>query len=167
MIRNKVSIQQATKKDIEIIQQIAYKTWPIAYAEILSTEQLKYMLDSFYNIGALESQIESDHIFLIAEDEKIKYGFASFSNLDNPSIYKLHKLYVLPNSQQSGIGKKLLLEVIERIKILNGKTLLLNVNRNNKAIEFYKHFGFTITDIDDIDIGNGYCMNDYIMCKNI
>lgn len=167
MISNKVNIIQATFNDIEIIQQIAYKTWPIAYADILSKEQLKYMLDSFYNIKALESQIEKGHIFLMAEDEKTKYGFASFSSLDNPSIYKLHKLYVLPNTQQLGIGKKLLQEVIERIKSLHGKTLLLNVNRNNKAIEFYKHLGFSIIDIDDIDIGNGYFMNDYIMSKNI
>ncbi len=167
MNSNKVSIRQATLNDIETIQQIAYVTWPISYEEILSTEQLNYMLNSFYSTNALEKQFNSNHIFLIAEDEEMKYGFASFSNLDNPSIYKLHKLYVLPNTQQKGIGKLLLNYIIQQIKILNGKALLLNVNRNNKAKEFYLHMGFSITDIDDIDIGNGFFMNDYIMTKNI
>jgi ribosomal protein S18 acetylase RimI-like enzyme len=42
----------------------------------------------------------------------------------------------------------------------------LNVNRNNKALGFYQKFGFVILREEDIDIGNGYFMNDYIMvCK--
>jgi predicted lactoylglutathione lyase len=43
----------------------------------------------------------------------------------------------------------------------------LNVNRFNKAIQFYRKIGFEITDTVDIAIGNGYFMEDYIMEINL
>ena len=49
----------------------------------------------------------------------------------------------------------------------NARSLLLNVNRHNKAISFYKKYGFDIIAEEDIDIGNGYYMNDYVMEKKL
>jgi len=167
MKTNKVITRKANLNDIEIILTIAYSTWPIAYSNILSKEQLDYMLTQFYSIHSLQNQFEKEHIFLIAENAKNPVGFASYSNLDNPSIYKLHKLYVLPDAHNKGIGKTLLNEVIHQIKLRNGKSLILNVNRNNIAKDFYLHMGFEVTDIDDIDIGNGFYMNDFIMTKKL
>jgi hypothetical protein len=44
----------------------------------------------------------------------------------------------------------------------------LTVNRKNyKAINFYFKNGFTIKEIADFDIGNGFFMNDFIMIKKI
>ena len=37
----------------------------------------------------------------------------------------------------------------------------------NKAKEFYEKLGFSVIQEEDIDIGSGYYMNDYIMEKNI
>ena len=45
--------------------------------------------------------------------------------------------------------------------------LFLNVNRFNKAIQFYTKMGFIITDTVDVAIGNGYFMEDYIMEINL
>jgi hypothetical protein len=38
-----------------------------------------------------------------------------------------------------------------------------NVNRNNKALQFYEHMGMRKLREGDFPIGNGYYMNDYIM----
>jgi hypothetical protein len=37
------------------------------------------------------------------------------------------------------------------------------VNRYNKAKGFYEKLGFKVIGKEDIDIGNGYLMNDYVM----
>jgi hypothetical protein len=37
------------------------------------------------------------------------------------------------------------------------------VNRYNKARQFYEKMGFVVIGEEDIDIGNNYLMNDYIM----
>jgi len=82
-------------------------------------------------------------------------------------VYKLHKLYVLTSSQGYGAGRFMLDKILEDIKQRNGKTLILNVNRNNPALHFYLKLGFIISGEEDIDIGNGFFMNDYIMKKQL
>ena len=43
----------------------------------------------------------------------------------------------------------------------------LNVNRNNKALDFYYRMGMRKDRQGDFDIGNGFFMNDYIMVLDI
>ena len=43
----------------------------------------------------------------------------------------------------------------------------LNVNRFNKAIYFYQKNQFEIVEEVDIEIGNGYLMEDYVMKRNL
>ncbi len=161
-----ITINKAVVEDIPVIQQIVYKTWPVAYENILSETQLKYMLLLIYSTDALKKQFQEGQQFYISESNNKPVGFAAFglyeTNNSN-TIYKLHKLYVLPETQGKGTGKTLLEFVIDNVKKLNAASLILNVNRNNKAIDFYKKMCFTIINEEDVDIGNGYFMNDYIM----
>ena len=161
-----IVLRRAKEQDIESIQDLANRTWYIAYGEIISLEQIEYMLEKMYNKGELLSQLEEGHQFLIAEEDGIDLGFAGFSVLDSASgIYKLHKLYVLPETHGKGIGKLLMNEVVNLAKRAGGSALQLNVNRNNKAADFYKKAGFIVKETIDLDIGNGFLMNDYIMEK--
>jgi diamine N-acetyltransferase len=85
-----------------------------------------------------------------------------YGPLEN-KIYKLHKLYVLPAEQGKGTGKALIEFIINDIKSKNARALRLNVNRYNNARSFYERLNFKIISTEDIDIGNGFFMNDYIM----
>ena len=62
-----------------------------------------------------------------------------------------------------GVGKILINEVKNLAVGGGGKFLQLNVNRNNKAADFYKKIGFKIKETVDVNIGNGFFMNDYVM----
>ena len=160
-----IKIKPANAQDLEIIHRLAYEIWPFAYGEILSTEQLKYMLESFYSVPSLQHQQTSlKHEFIIVFENETPIGFASFSaHAHNTSIYHLNKIYVLPRQQGKNIGKQLLEHVIGLAKEKGGASLQLNVNRNNKALKFYEKQGFTVIRTEDIDIGEGYFMNDYVM----
>jgi ribosomal protein S18 acetylase RimI-like enzyme len=159
-----IILRKGKEEDIESIQQLASKTWPDAYGAIISAGQIKYMLDKMYNKGELLSQLEQGHVFLIAEEDDKDLGFAGFSVTDSKEhIYKLHKLYVLPETHGKGVGKLLINEVVNLVRGAGGKFLQLNVNRDNKATEFYKKAGFIIKETVDLDIGNGFLMNDYVM----
>lgn len=154
----------------EVIRTIAEQTWPIAYGKILSEFQLRYMLDKFYSIEALQSQVtELKHQFLLATDEAEEgVGFASFSALPHQTQrFRLHKLYVLPSYQGKGTGAKLLQKIEDYIQESTNVYLELNVNRFNPAIAFYQKQGFEIIRTEDIDIGNDFFMNDYVMEKQI
>ena len=51
---------------------------------------------------------------------------------------------------------------------LNLHKIYLNVlSSNERANKFYEKFGFNIEKEEDIDIGNNYYMNDYVMQKKV
>ena len=165
-----ITITEATISDIEQIQNIVHITWPITYGEILSKEQLDYMLNLFYSDEALTLQYNKKEqlFYMIYEDQTDNIGFIGIEhNYNGEAVTKIHKIYLLPETQGKGIGKK----VIDEIGILalqnNSKALLLNVNRFNSALGFYKKIGFEVIDEVNIEIGNGYLMEDYVMGKRL
>ncbi|RZK68678.1 MAG: GNAT family N-acetyltransferase [Pedobacter sp.] len=161
-----IILRKAKEEDIEVIQDIANSTWYNTYADYLSAEQIEYMLDKMYNKGVLLSQFQEGHVFLMAQENDKDMGYAGFSILDpEAASYKLHKLYVLPEMHGKGVGKILVNEVMNLVRDLGGKSIELNVNRNNKAADFYISAGFEIKETVNLDIGEGYFMNDYVMAK--
>lgn len=153
----------AEDNDINAIGFLAQQIWPVTYGEIISPEQMKYMLDLFYNPDALSRQMQEDrHQFIIMEHEEEAIGFASWGPVE-PGIAKLHKLYILPVGQGKGLGRGMLDFIYGILREEGVSGLRLNVNRHNEAQRFYEKLGFKIIGKEDIDIGNGYYMNDFIM----
>jgi diamine N-acetyltransferase len=161
----------ATVSDIPVIQRIAYHTWPITFEHILSLEQVTYMLDMMYSSVSLTMQMQQKgHTFLLSGfDEQKPMGFAAFEiNYQGLSITKIHKIYILPEAQGKGLGKSLFDRISQESSEKGVKRLNLNVNRHNdKALEFYKKSGFEVVGEEDIPIGQGYLMEDYILEKNL
>jgi diamine N-acetyltransferase len=160
-----MEIKKACLQDIATIQQLAEIIWPDAYGKIISTAQLRYMLNLIYSESALTAQIEKGHQFVLAIENNEAVGFASFSQKSDEefSTFRLHKIYVLPNVPTKGIGSFLLSYICTEI-IKQGATLLeLNVNKYNPAMQFYLKKGFTVLRDEVIDIGEGYVMDDYVM----
>lgn len=164
-----ITISEAGLNDIKTIQEITNITWPITYGEILTKEQLDYMLGLFYSEEALAKQIENkEQLFYLISDSESTIGFIGIEhNYKNEALTKIHKIYLLPETQGKGYGK-IVFESIEKLALENNSAaLLLNVNRFNTALNFYKKLGFEIKETVDIEIGNGYLMEDYVMGKNI
>lgn len=159
-----ITLRKAKEEDLPVIQRIGTATYWTAYGDILAKEQLDYMLGKFYSIAALRDQLIEGHIFLIAQEGDTDIGFASYSVFNQGSLtVKLHKLYVLAEAHGKGLGKLLVNEVRDKALELNAASLQLNVNRYNKAKDFYEKMGFVIKETVDIEIGNGFFMNDYVM----
>ena len=104
--------------------------------------------------------------FLIVYVNGVPKGFASYGE-ESAGIWKLHKLYILKDQQGKGTGRFVIDYIISNIKLLNAKSLQLQVNRINNAKDFYEKLGFYIIKIADFDIGNGFFMNDYVMEKKL
>ncbi len=158
----------ATHSQLEIIQDLAKAIWPDAYGAILSQEQLEYMMEMMYSLDSLENQLKNNIVFLLVKEENDFIGFASYElNFQNSNKTKIHKLYVLPTIQGKGVGKNLILHIQEIAMKNTNSALILNVNKYNKAKDFYLHNQFEIADSLVVDIGNGYVMDDFVMEKNI
>ena len=161
-----IEILRASPSDLVYVREIALETWPKTFADILTPDQISYMLQWMYDLEALKSQVlEKNHVFLLAKEKGKYLGFCSFEVHSSEDLKtKIHKIYILPDTQGKGIGKKLI-EAVEHIAKENGDThLFLNVNKhNNSAIDFYRHIGFYEAFREVIDIGNGFVMDDLVM----
>ena len=166
-MEGELEIRPADTDDINIIGWLAQQIWPVAYRDIITKAQLEYMLQLIYSPDSLKEQMRLGHQFLIAELDEEPVGFASYSPLTESGIFKLHKLYVMPKLHGKGLGKALLDFVTDAVLSLGATTLRVNMNRHNKAKTFYERNGFKIVGEEDIDIGNNYFMNDYVMEKKL
>ncbi|MFV8335576.1 GNAT family N-acetyltransferase [Flavobacterium sp. RSP29] len=164
-----ISLKQASIADLNTIQEIANITWPITYGEILSKEQLNYMMDLIYSDESLIKQIQNqEQLFYFVNEETSVIAFIAIEhNYKEEAVTRIHKIYILPGAQGKGIGK-LLIDAVQKLATENNSTLLsLNVNRFNKALAFYQKLGFEIIAEENIEIGNGYLMEDYKMEKKL
>lgn len=157
-------ITTATTHDVPLIQELTNQIWPSTYQSILTQEQIDYMIAEMYSTAELNRQLQTGITFLLLWDGDRAIGFAAYGEAE-PGLYKLHKIYLHPDQQGKGAGKLLLNTVISNVTVAGGQLLELNVNRYNKARYFYEKIGFEIYEEKDIDIGNGYWMNDFVMRK--
>ncbi|TFF40232.1 GNAT family N-acetyltransferase [Mucilaginibacter psychrotolerans] len=161
-------IREATAADVDTILQIAEDTWWPTYEPLLGKEQVTYMLSTIYTRDKILGQVETgEQTFLLLIEDGTPVAFAAYSpRNEDADIYKLHKLYCLPATQGKGYGKILINAVADRTREAGKHTLDLNVNRFNKAKDFYERMGFVIAYEEDIPIGP-YWMNDYVMRKQL
>jgi len=162
------AIRTATTNDVETIRDIAEKTWWPTYGPLLETEQISYMLGELYPAEKIRFQIENaTQTYILLEEDSRAVAFASYSTREeNPEIYKLHKLYCLPETQGKGFGKILIDTVVQKTLDAGKHTLDLNVNRLNKAKILYEKKGFAVAYEEDIPIVKNW-MNDYVMRKEL
>ena len=158
-------IRKATIEDIATIRAMATIVFPHTYREILSSEQIDYMMEWMYSAESLYRQMtEEEHVYYLAYWDDMPAGYLSIQP-EGEHTFHLQKLYVMPDFQGKQLGKLLFNQAIDAIKQLHPAPcqMLLNVNRNNKALTFYQKMGMTKVNEGDFPIGNGYYMNDYIM----
>lgn len=157
-----VSVKKVGTEAIPVIKNLANIIWPATYSELITPQQVDYMMELIYSNASLQKQIHNGHQFIVAYEAATPVAFASYSARENnPAVFKLHKIYILPNQQGKGIGKTLINYIVQ--DIAPSSSLQLNVNRHNKALQFYQKIGFRIIGEEDIDIGSGFYMNDYIL----
>lgn len=122
------------------------------------------MLKMMYSESVLANDMMRGVEFYILNVGTADAGFAAIER-SGPNSYKLHKIYLSQQLHGKGLGKFLLNEIEKIVISRNASVLHLNVNRYNNAIDFYKSRGYEIIQTEDIDIGNGFFMNDYVMEK--
>jgi ribosomal protein S18 acetylase RimI-like enzyme len=159
-----LEFRNATEQDIPIIAQLADRIWRKHYIPLIGLTQVDYMLGKMYSPASIAQQMrEKQHYTLVYQDQT-PIGYISISTKDNKH-YFLHKFYIDASEQGKGIGSQLFEHVLGMMK--TAKTIELTVNRENyKSINFYFKHGFIIKEVLDLDIGNGFFMNDFVMLRS-
>ena len=134
--RNNVRIRFATSKDIAEVISINFKTLPEHYS------------NSFF----MELLLDSPETFVVAENNnkiigyimcRIEYGFSILKKMSLARKGHVVSFAVLEEYRGKGIGKKLVVQSIEGMKIKKCNESYLEVRTDNiPAIKLYENLGF-------------------------
>lgn len=163
-----MNVRRAEKSDIELIRQLADVAFRDTYKDILSADQMEYMMEWMYSSESMERQMDEGHVYFIVSDGNRNVGYLSLElqgSTEGVNVYHLQKLYLLPEEQGKGYGRRMFQFAVDYVRGQGNlpSRIELNVNRNNTALTFYEHLGMRRLCQGDFPIGNGYFMNDYIM----
>ena len=171
---SEVLIKKAKEENLKTIHDMAQVVFRHTYKDILSPEQMEYMMDMMYSMSNLQLQLQEGHHYYIAYSTELPCGYVSVQHEgpdnDGVEVFHLHKIYVMPEAQGKRVGLKLFETVVDHVKnAVPGQRarIELNVNKYNKAVDFYKHLGMHVLLEEDFPIGNGFYKTDYIMGLDI
>lgn len=157
-----LNIYLSDKRGVGIISELAERIWWPTYGTILSAAQIRFMLDKMYHPDSISEQMTEGLQFYIAQLPDRAVGFLGLTIQNSDPVLRIEKIYVDPEQQKKGVGKKLIHHAISIAKESHCSLIELNVNRQNPALGFYKKFGFEIAREVDIPFYN-FFLNDYIL----
>lgn len=160
-------ISVKTNEEIEKVSELAEEIWSEHYAPILSPEKIAYMLNKFLSVEAIKKSIEEGYKFYFVEADGEVIGFISIKlNRPRGKMF-LSKLYLLKEHRKKGYSRVILDTLEELCEISSLSAIWLTVDRLNPSSEIYKKLGFKTVREAVTDIGGGFCMDDFIMEKEI
>lgn len=164
-----MKITEAHQGDaITAIESLARTIWHEHFTPIIGQAQVEYMLEKFQSASAIQKQIDSGYIYLLAEDEGDNIGYAGLLPDMNDRALQLSKFYLLKDSRGQGLGRQLMAHIEAICHQQHTDCIWLTVNRHNCGpIAAYERMGFIKTDEIIQDIGDGYVMDDFIMEKRL
>lgn len=144
-----IVIRDADDRDMVALNRFLTCVWHHTYDSIMGREKVLEISARWHTIDKLAAEIgKSGAVCLLALDADRIIGHVFATEVD-PDIMKLDRLYIGPEHQRRGVGKRLLDYAFGRFP---GKRYIrLEVDRDNEnAIRFYQAKGFAIVgQIDD------------------
>lgn len=164
----KIDIQPIKSDDeLKQLSVFAAKIWHEAYADMISKQQIDYMLAKFQSPKAFGEQIAQGYRYylMIMDGQWVAYSAAIPA--ENGRMF-LSKLYVASEFRRQGCARRFVAFWVKECRTCGLVGIELTVNRyNERALKFYQEYGFQIEDQKCVDIGNGFVMDDYVMCLSL
>jgi diamine N-acetyltransferase len=158
-----LATRPATADDIPLLRDLAERIWRVSYAEMISGEQIDFMLGWMYGPQQIAQELNDGVAWEIAVVDGEPIGFFAVG-FEEPSHAKLHKLYILPERQGAGLGQALIERAHEAASARGAREIWLQVNKGNtRAIRAYERAGYTVERSAVFDIGHGFVMDDFVM----
>lgn len=161
----------ATEKQIIEVEQTAFNVWHNYYKDILSSEQIDYMLNKYQSREALKKQIADGYIYYMILSDNQLAGYMCV--LVQSNYVYLARLYIKEEYRRQGLAKRTVSHIEAIFKkpelgFSHIKKIRIRVARNNSlTINVYEHLGFKKVRSEDTDIGGGFTCKDYVMEREI
>lgn len=157
-----INFKSIKHDQLQEVFKLATEIWNDNYQDMISQDQINYMLNLMYNPERIQQDISEGYVWEFIYHHNKIVGYLAYVIKNDRRVF-LSKIYLKTTAQGLGIGKLAIERIKNYTKDNQCKTVYLTVNKGNKkGIRAYKKSGFTITAEEVTDIGNGYVMDDYI-----
>lgn len=137
-------VRDATTADAPGIARVHTRTWQEAYAHVFPVERLVGLVEEHRAEqwrGWLADPWHRMHT-LVAEEEGAIVGFAHVGPSRDPEVVpelvgELYAVYVLPEAWGRGIGRALMAELLERLRVEGFREAMLWVLEDNPRTRRY------------------------------
>ncbi len=158
-------IKLAIAADADQLAELARPIWTEHYEPIIGIEQVNYMLEKFQSAPAIRAQMAEGYQYFKLLVKGKSAGYFSIQKRQD-SLF-ISKFYLCAEFRGQGLAKPMLAKIKEEARNLGCIRLELTVNKFNPAYEIYLKLGFENVESLQIDIGNGYIMDDFRMVKTL
>jgi ribosomal protein S18 acetylase RimI-like enzyme len=169
-----ITIRTATKQDAVLIADISHQTFYDSFAADNTKADMDKFLNEQFTKGKLMLEVgAAENIFLLAYFLDEIAGYVKLRNnkhpasLGNRNAMEIARLYAVKSMIGKGVGKALMLASIDIAKSEGREMLWLGVwERNQRAIDFYRKWGFEKFDETDFLLGDDV-QRDWLMRKDL
>ena len=147
---NKFLIRKTNPEDAYWITFVHVNTFCSTYKWLIPDNILQARIDSINErTRKTRKSIENGKPFLVVENTENHeiiwmLTYWASRNEDYPNSWEIISIYLLPEYQKLGIGKKLFFAWIQELLNLWYDSMVVNVLKWNNAIWFYQKFGWVI-----------------------
>lgn len=130
--------------DFNAVKEVYYQTWQHCYKNLIPQEYLDNLTK---DVWEPETRIGNSYIAVSDENKiigTVAYGAAR--NANYPSYGEIYSIYILPEWQNTGVGKALLTKALDKMSKKFDKIYLAVFSKNIQAQKFYETFNFHKTD---------------------
>jgi GNAT superfamily N-acetyltransferase len=141
---NEIAIRPARPGDARCIARLDVETWRATYAGILATPFLVGLSAQRREVGwATVIEREPRDVRVAVADDGSILGFGSCGRSRGGAAFagEVFTLYVAPDWQNQGIGRRLLIALFERLVAQGCGSAIIWVLRDNPGRFFYQRLG--------------------------
>ncbi|MDJ0613785.1 MAG: GNAT family N-acetyltransferase [Rhizobiaceae bacterium] len=135
-------VRTAMEQDLPRVREILVETWHATYDDLYGVDKVTEITNDWHSLEKLENRRHVPNSeFLVADNGEIIGGMA-FATQEEKTIH-LHQLYVHPDFHGGKTGLHLMIEIEN--SFIDAEKISLEVEeKNEKAIAFYKKYGFSV-----------------------
>jgi diamine N-acetyltransferase len=161
-----IDIKQLDPKNAQQIANLAKPIWEEHYTPIIGAAQVRYMIEKFQSASAIQQQLSENYEYFEVLYCTELVGYFAVQHRPKASLF-ISKFYLCNQVRGKKFGSKMLNYIEQLAKNTHCQTLDLTVNKFNPAYQVYLKLGFDNVGSVEMDIGNGYIMDDYLMQKRL
>jgi len=155
-----ITLRNWTREDFSIVKNILLQTWKNTYTFIPTEDILTHFEKHYSEDRLIEILNDPFSQGIVADVNSVPVGWLKlFEDHINKKFF-VSSLYVLPEYQGFGLGKKLLNEAYKIAKEKHFSKVWLGVMKQNvKSLEWYKNLGFIFTEEEPFKMGSTEVMH--------